>query len=461
MGSYDVNSVPPFNSKQVVERGVAGGHFDYDMYYGKVGDGSKATAKITVGTNGQTSPFPATLGAIKVGTTILVSGLDGFRHRRRHGHRHQCGDDCGEDQCGRIGIHGKRVRQRRHHHRAGHRHVVQRRRFTIANGTSQTLVPHQPATPAVPGTAPTPGHYVITAVEQNKPDVSVKCGNLAGTASYVTGAPGNITSSNSGTMAVRLDDLFTKINGKTVNGYKWTCNKVGSPTSSLDCFIDAPVGASACSARSTDNRSRQTPTSARKAAAIRSPRNPRSRSLVGRTSSRRWPSRRSPVASIRPAATSAPAAIWAASSNKHVHEYDDKYDRTGVNNLDPSLADFNLANAIPSTSTKFKVLMSNQYLSPAATIHLNGTPSYVWNVNEGYTPVRSFMTMASLDVTTLPTYSRNSSDTTAIDPLTGATITVNALRSLVVNLPVTAFSVQDWWGTATCAPACTRRRPAA
>ncbi|TMH04898.1 MAG: hypothetical protein E6H67_09825, partial [Betaproteobacteria bacterium] len=58
--------------------------------------------------------------------------------------------------------------------------------------------------------------------------------------------------------------------------------------------------------------------------------------------------------------------------NTHVHQYDDKYNVTGVNMLNASLPAFNLVNAVPSTVTRFKVLMANQKLSPAVRFKVGG-----------------------------------------------------------------------------------------
>ncbi|TPW09158.1 MAG: hypothetical protein FD130_2636, partial [Halothiobacillaceae bacterium] len=73
-------------------------------------------------------------------------------------------------------------------------------------------------------------------------------------------------------------------------------------------------------------------------------------------------------------------ATGSCQSTKHHHEYDDMYDVTGLNMLDASDIVFDLANAIPATTTQFKVLAHNQYLSPAAKIRLHGNPSYVYNI---------------------------------------------------------------------------------
>jgi len=119
---------------------------------------------------------------------------------------------------------------------------------------------------------------------------------------------------------------------------------------------------------------------------------------------------------------------------EHIHEWDDIYDKTGVNMLDASATSYDLANAIPSTSTPFKVIAQNQYLSPAVNIHI-GNPAYQYDVNAGYIPIKNFTTSATLDVTALPTYTR-------------ATV-----GSLAFNMPVEAFEQRDWWNGALGLPA--------
>ena len=109
---------------------------------------------------------------------------------------------------------------------------------------------------------------------------------------------------------------------------------------------------------------------------------------------------------------------------KHEHEYDDKYDVTGVNMLNASLTDFNLINALPDATTEFKILVMNQYLNPAAKLSVGGAE---------YVGVKSYEGLASNTNATsllsgLPTYSR-------------ATVS-----TLIFNLPLDAFKSKDWWG---------------
>lgn len=111
-------------------------------------------------------------------------------------------------------------------------------------------------------------------------------------------------------------------------------------------------------------------------------------------------------------------------NKKHVHEYDDKFDVTGVNMLAASEASFNLSNAITNADTQFKVLVMNQFLSPAATLSVGGKP---------FENVKTFGGMASAtDATAMlaaqPVYSRKT------------------LSTLVFNLPLDAFQSKDWWG---------------
>lgn len=106
-------------------------------------------------------------------------------------------------------------------------------------------------------------------------------------------------------------------------------------------------------------------------------------------------------------------------SKQHFHEYDEIYNVTGVNFLAPSSGTLDIKNAITNTSTNFKVLVHNQYLSPAVTISVGGAP---------YIDARNYTTSATLDLGTLPTYNRNN------------------IGTLAINMPVDAFSLKDWWG---------------
>jgi hypothetical protein len=107
---------------------------------------------------------------------------------------------------------------------------------------------------------------------------------------------------------------------------------------------------------------------------------------------------------------------------KHEHEYDDKYDVTGLNMLAPSLPDFNISEVIPDTKTKFKILIANQKLSPAVNFSYGGLPY------ENVTKIAAYTT-AGLTMASLPVFTRD---------------TINTLK---YNMPKDAFKVKDWAGT--------------
>jgi hypothetical protein len=109
---------------------------------------------------------------------------------------------------------------------------------------------------------------------------------------------------------------------------------------------------------------------------------------------------------------------------KHEHEYDDKYDVTGVNMLNPSLIDFIFSNAIVDATKPFKILVMNQYLNPAVTLSVGGAD---------FENVKTYGSLASEPNPTillmgLPIYTRDN------------------IATFIYNLPLDAFKSQDWWG---------------
>ncbi|MFA6970209.1 MAG: PilC/PilY family type IV pilus protein [Gallionella sp.] len=127
------------------------------------------------------------------------------------------------------------------------------------------------------------------------------------------------------------------------------------------------------------------------------------------------------------------ASLYSASGTNcdyvtHHHEYDDEFDKTGVNMLNASDAKYNLSRAITSAATGFKVLMMNQYLSPAVSLHI-GNSSYNPSSSAGYVSVKNYQASSGFDVTTAPSYN------------------MNTIGSLAINMPVDAFAIKDWWGT--------------
>jgi len=114
---------------------------------------------------------------------------------------------------------------------------------------------------------------------------------------------------------------------------------------------------------------------------------------------------------------------------KHVHQYDDKWNVTGVNMRNASDPEFNLINAIPDVTTEFKVLVMNQYLNPAAMLSVGGAD---------YESVKTYENLASqTDAATLlaglPVYSQDDTQSSYIN-------------TLIYALPLDAFKSKDWWG---------------
>ena len=117
------------------------------------------------------------------------------------------------------------------------------------------------------------------------------------------------------------------------------------------------------------------------------------------------------------------------SNFKHTHQYDDKYDVTGVNMLNASDPAFNLVNAMSSTSTPFKILVMNQFLNPAAMV----------SIGSGTFPANQV---------SVKTYNGLASQTDPIALIGSLPIYTRAnVTNFIFNLPLNAFSSKDWWGT--------------
>lgn len=425
-------------------QGVDGGHFDVDYFYATPTGGAEASATLTIGTTGQSSGFPATLGAITVdGVTIIPAqtvanitngtatstNVTTLKNAVTNGFTATVSGSTVTIKAP-IGasFNGKTI--------------------TVGAGTSQTLVAAQAevrAVEGVTGVAPSNGRLVITAVAKDK-TVSIRCGST-----YV-GSTGTFRSLDNSTASTRLNDLFTRINGTTVNGYTMTCTKspnTSAPTS-VDCSISAPVAPSACSGGFTVDSDITTSTNTGPQGGVTE--------VIAVTGS--------PAVAQSGWTNFAPAVTASAFNNagveptsvgdtctsgciydKHFHQYDDIYDVTGINLLNASSTTLNLVKAVPSLTQNFKVLVHNQYLNPAVKLHI-GDPSYLYNVDHGYISVKNYLTTATLDVATLQTYRR---DPNAVWPGAAATdaerlALPKPIGSLAFNMPVTALSRRDWWG---------------
>jgi type IV pilus assembly protein PilY1 len=128
---------------------------------------------------------------------------------------------------------------------------------------------------------------------------------------------------------------------------------------------------------------------------------------------------------------------------KHVHEYDDIYDRTGVDMLNASEPLFNLTPKVaPLDANKnmpFKVLVMNQYLNPAAKISMGGSPTFE--------SVKTFKNLASeTDATKLLPIAPLATGLPIPSPSGLPVYSRNTIGTLAFNLPLDAFISKDWWG---------------
>ena len=412
------------------DRGVANGHFDVEFYYA-----APATAVITVSTAGQTTGFPATLGAITVNGITVVPALtlaDIPNAKGNSANTNSIAETIRSKVTGGFTAtrSGARVILR-----APTGDSYNGMSVDIADGTSQTIVQPVTGVTAVTAVAPSPGRVVITDVGRNQ-SISLKCG------SAFVGSSAAFTSLNNATASLRLDALFTRINGTAFNGYSLSCVKAGSPTNTLTCAISAPAAVSACSGGFTVDSDIVTSNNTGPQGGVTG--------VVGVTAVAK-----SGFSNFKPALL---ATVFTGGSpgdtcnngasscnfKTHTHEYDDLYNRTGINGIDPSEAIQNLALAIPSTSTKFKVLLQNQYLSPAAKLHIGVTnPAYAFDLDFGYIPVRNYQTSATFDIAAEKTYTRGPS-------VAGVSENIGALT---LNLPVNAFEPKNWWAGANGLPA--------
>jgi Neisseria PilC beta-propeller domain len=120
---------------------------------------------------------------------------------------------------------------------------------------------------------------------------------------------------------------------------------------------------------------------------------------------------------------SAPVTKDNCSKDKHTHEYDDKWGVVGVNMLNASTPDYNLSNAITSTtSPSFKILVSNTRWSPGAALKVGSSISGLgWKL-----PVSPEGFLAETDGGPAKVFTRAT------------------LSDFIFVLPINAFSNRDW-----------------
>lgn len=171
--------------------------------------------------------------------------------------------------------------------------------------------------------------------------------------------------------------------------------------------------------------------------------------------------------------TSVPVSTKQTYNVNHTHEYDKKYDTTGVNFLNPNLTNIQLKTAIPSAATPYKVLLMNQSYNRAAylkvgdnvwstkdylTGKVNASGSYVAGVTNSWG-------QGYLDVATMPFYTGNSSTVTGFTKDAAGKVTITTVQTpgtiggangtlggprskvggLEMGMPWDAFKPKDWW----------------
>lgn len=446
-----------------VTYGVTGGHFDVDIFYGNVCTtntgvnvpSARATATITVGTSGQTANLPATLGGITVDGVTVIPALttsdiiDGtatatnattIKNKVAGGYTATVSGNVVTITAPAAGT------------------AYNGKALIILDGSSQAGSPGSPAQPAIPATYPTalitvgggrtadvsPGSELAadlagpasvkvgsivaksTAItlgrDQRERDTALDIANAIGTGGVIKACRATDTGCNLTPLCARqtsnkvvcLVDTSTYTNGSAVT--LGSISQQGVQTFTLTATAEGTTGSPAVAAVPATGWSNFKP------ALTVTTFTGGADGLTNATTTSACSSRNGPQG-----------------SNAHIHQYDDKYDRTGVNMLNPSATSHKLSNAITSTSTKYKVLVQNQYLNPAVKIHI-GDATYEPSVDRGYVTVKNFVTSSTLDVAALPTYNGTSNST-------GTTGTgFQPIGSLTFNMPTDALSAKDWWG---------------
>lgn len=414
---FNTNPDVTFPPAAPVVTGVAGGHFDEDIYYGTVTASAQATATITVGSTGST--LPATLGGIQIDGVSIVPALtvsditDGSATSTN-----------ATTIKNRVtgGVYTATV--------SGSTVTLKAPAGASYNGKTITILPGTSS--GTPGTAAVYPTGLISfggGTTSSSNDAKI-AKDLSGSKSVKVGSTSasgsTITIGKSKTPAQAVSAVVTAIGASgTIRAYVGgnsitpTC---AAQTNQVVCLVDTSTYSNGLSVTIGTTSNFNTLTVSTTATAGGAPSTPGTG----------W----SDLAPALSTTTFSGGTDGGASgdtctstcvSKSHIHQYDDKYDVTGVNMLNASSASLNLANAIPSTATNFKVIAHNQYLNPAVKIHI-GDASYLYNVNFGYVSVKTFTTSATLDLATLPTYNRSN------------------VGSLAINMPTNALSAQDWWG---------------
>ncbi|MBI5436343.1 MAG: hypothetical protein HY937_04460 [Nitrosomonadales bacterium] len=422
---------------QDVGFGVTGGHFDEDIYHNcttSVSGGVtavKATATITVGTAGQTTNLPATLGVISVDgiavfpaltTTDITNGTATTTNATTIKNKVTGGYTAT--------VSGSTVTVSAPVAGASYNGKT----FVIADGTSQA------GSPAVPAVRPTGLiRFATEATSKTRNSGTPRINNdLSGSASVKVGGVAASTSNidpgknkkpsevaNAVASAIGTGGIIKAyVGGNTVTP---TC--AAEPNTTV-CLVDTSTYSNGNAVTLGTLQDFNTVTYTTVATANGSAGSAATgwSNFAPALTASAFSGGSDAIAGTR-TTTCSPITTW--QSKSHTHQYDDKFDKTGVDMLNASVEALNLYNAVPTASPQFKVIAQNQYLSPAVKINI-GRTDYQYNVDFGYTPVRDFVTSANLNtvagMAALPTY------------------TLADVGSLVINMPIDALTSKNWWG---------------
>jgi type IV pilus assembly protein PilY1 len=424
--------------------GVTGGHFDEDIYYGTMCTSTtgnvaavKATATITVGTTGQTSGLPATLGIISVDGVTVIPALtitditDGVSTGTNATTiKNSVTNSYTAAVVGNVVTISAPAAGASYNGKT----------LVIVDGTSSPGSPGTPFIPAVPATRPTGLITFSGGRTENHTSGSILAADLAGPASVIVGSTvAKATAITIGEDKRERESAAAIVaaigTGGTIKAYVGG-NSITPTCAAMDdksvCLVDTSTytnGSSVTMGTISFPKNQVATFTATAGGTAGS-------AAVPAAPATGW-------SNFKPALTATTFSggadaltnvtiTSACTSSSHIHQYDDKYDRTGVDMLNPSSTTHRLSNAIPLTTTAYKVIAQNQYLSPAVKIHI-GDPTYEPSLDYGYQSIKDFVTSATLDVATLPTY-------------TGNTKATGTIGSLAINMPIDALTSKDWWG---------------
>ena len=404
--------------------GVTGGHFDVDIFYAPPTGGRRASATITISTQDQRDGYPATLGAITVDGVTILSGLtvaditNGFNNQANAGKI--ANKLTGGFTAGSVSNSG-----------SNYFFTISApvgtqfngKTISIGNGTSQTLIPKSSASAGANAVGSVKFDYASSNTAKNVSALTISVNAEI----LYSGSPDNI----------KPKDLVDLLDGKSSANY--TISKDGNDSRTINISAKN-VGTAyngTISVSITTNGSSPGYTASTMAGGTNST------PAVAKSG---WTDL-APAISATPfisdgvdATSQGDSCTSGCKYDQHFHQYDDVFDVTGVNMLNPSSATLLLSNAIPSLSQNFKVLAHNQYLSPAVKLHI-GDPSYLYNVNHGYIALKDYATSDTLDLAALQTYRR---DPNAV--WLGTAASPKPIGSLVINMPLDALTAKNWWG---------------